>query len=323
MSAREMSLTTSASRPLAASLPRAVLRPPRRRARRRSRRASGPRGARAASPASTSAVGSSASSRSLAAGLLDLARPRAAAGVKSATAAAISSTSQAGNSCSHACLQLGGGADVAARAPRRAPAARRWRRPASPRRRGARPACASARPMRPEELLPTKRTLSIGSRVPPAVTSTRTPASELPPARPRARRPGERRLAGRQQLGRLGQAPDALLARARPAARCRARRSRTPRSRSVSQVGLRGRVLVHVVVHRRRDEQRAVRRPARSCVSRLSARPPASLAIVLAEAGRDQVDVGVGDQLQVAERLVRRAAAGRGTRRAPGRARTR
>ena len=37
---------------------------------------------------------------------------------------------------------------------------------------------ASASPIRPEERLPTKRTESIGSRVPPAVTSTRMPSSE-------------------------------------------------------------------------------------------------------------------------------------------------
>jgi hypothetical protein len=34
--------------------------------------------------------------------------------------------------------------------------------------------------MRPDELLPTKRTLSIGSRVPPAVTSTRRPLQSAP-----------------------------------------------------------------------------------------------------------------------------------------------
>jgi len=36
------------------------------------------------------------------------------------------------------------------------------------------------------------------------------------------------------------------------------------------------------------------------------AAPPASLAIVFADARRDHVDVGVGDQLEVAERIVRR-----------------
>src|SRR5918911_462619 len=50
---------------------------------------------------------------------------------------------------------------------------------------------ASAKPMRPELRLPTKRTESIGSRVPPA---------------------GQRRLDGLEQLRRLGEAADAPLA---------------------------------------------------------------------------------------------------------------
>ena len=45
----------------------------------------------------------------------------------------------------------------------------------APRRRAS---SASATPMRPDERLPTNRTLSSGSRVPPAVTSTRLPASD-------------------------------------------------------------------------------------------------------------------------------------------------
>ena len=160
-----------------------------------------------------------------------------------------------------------------------------------------------------------KRTLSIGSRVPPAVTSTCTPASGPARAAPRA----VRRLAAsaasqarEQQLRGLGQAPDAVLARARPAARRRARRS-SRRARAASRrFCLGGRVLVHARVHRRRDHQRAARPRARSCVSRLSARPAASLAIVLADAGAIRNSVGVGDQLEVADRLVARAAAGPG-----------
>ena len=45
----------------------------------------------------------------------------------------------------------------------------------APRRRAS---SASATPIRPDERLPTKRTLSSGSRVPPAVTSTRRPARQ-------------------------------------------------------------------------------------------------------------------------------------------------
>ena len=70
----------------------------------------------------------------------------------------------------------------------------------APRRRAS---SASATPMRPDERLPTKRTLSIGSRVPPAVTITRRPASE----------PGREQLldAGGDLLG-LGKPADAPLA---------------------------------------------------------------------------------------------------------------
>ena len=123
---------------------------------------------------------------------------------------------------------------------RRGAAARRWRRPASPRRRARGAASASARPMRPEELLPRKRTLSIGSRVPPAVTSTRSAAPARPRRRRRRRSPAprrrERRLARRQQPRRLGQAPDAVLALGGQPPDVRARRSCTPRSRSVRRL---------------------------------------------------------------------------------------
>ena len=96
--------------------------------------------------------------------------------------------------------------------------ARRWRRSPSPRPHARGPLCASASPMRPEELLPMNLTLSIGSRVPPAVTSTLRPRHA--PRRPEcsswvgapAERLGERRLARRQDPRRLGQATDAVLA---------------------------------------------------------------------------------------------------------------
>ena len=58
-------------------------------------------------------------------------------------------------------------------------------------------------------------------------------------------------------------------------------------------------------------------------VSRLSASPCASLAIVLAEAGATQSTSARRDQLQMGDRVVRRARARPGRRRAPGRARTR
>ena len=78
-------------------------------------------------------------------------------------------------------------------------------------------AAARARPMRPLERLPMKRTGSIGSRVPPAVTRTRSPSQGRRAAgqqRPRSRPAG----AGRRAAGRR---------RAR-----RARRARPPRARS-------------------------------------------------------------------------------------------
>ena len=79
-----------------------------------------------------------------------------------------------------------------ARAPRRSASRRARRRAApatarfapssvtcAPRRRAS---AASATPMRPDERLPTKRTASIGSRVPPAEIRTRLPASGPVPA---------------------------------------------------------------------------------------------------------------------------------------------
>ena len=58
------------------------------------------------------------------------------------------------------------------------PARRGSQRAASRRAPRARASAASATPIRPDERLPRKRTASSGSRVPPAVTRTRLPASE-------------------------------------------------------------------------------------------------------------------------------------------------
>ena len=66
----------------------------------------------------------------------------------------------------------------------------------APRRRAS---SASATPILPEERFPTKRTLSSGSRVPPAVIRTRRPASDAGLEQPR--HPGG-------DLRRLGEAPD-------------------------------------------------------------------------------------------------------------------
>ena len=148
----------------------------------------------------------------------------------------------------------------------------------SPRRRGAAASSASAKPIRPDERLPTKRTLSIGSRVPPAVTSTLQPVQRRRPA-------GERASTAASSSAGSASRPMPVLAvraRARPCpGRCTVDAARAQQR----EVGLGRRVLVHAVVHRRRDEHRAARRRARRVVSRLSARPWASLAIVFAVAG--------------------------------------
>ena len=76
---------------------------------------------------------------------------------------------------------------------------------------------ASAKPMRPEERLPTKRTASIGSRVPPAVDE-----HAAAPSRPGdRRRRRERGLDRGEQRGRLGQPPDPPLPRRAERARAR------------------------------------------------------------------------------------------------------
>ena len=100
--------------------------------------------------------------------------------------------------------------------------------------------------MRPDERLPTKRAASSGSRVPPAVTSTRLPA-RLPGVRAAARRA--------RDLGRLGHPAHAPLALGRlalvgPDELDAAREQR---------LGVRAgrRVRPHARVHRRRDEHRA------------------------------------------------------------------
>ena len=108
---------------------------------------------------------------------------------------------------------------------------------------------ASASPMRPDERLPTKRTESIGSRVPPAVTSTCAPSSS-PPTLQRRSRPRRAAPAARA-AGRC---------RTRPASRARpvpGSSTVTPRARRRREVGLGGRMLVHRVVHGRSDDQRS------------------------------------------------------------------
>ena len=95
-----------------------------------------------------------------------------------------------------------------------------------------RAACsASAKPIRPDERLPTKRTASIGSRVPPAVTSTRRPTSSgerrgrgRPASAPRSPRAARRARAGARRPPR----------RPRPAGPLPGSSTATPRARSVA-----------------------------------------------------------------------------------------
>ena len=261
-----MSLTTSASSPLAASLPRAhcdrlravlggeadqrlpVAALPRRarRARRRSARARAP---------------------GAAVGLLDLARrgrSRREVGDRGGHQQHVAG----GELLLAGLLQLGRGDDLA---PGNAGGRRQrdvggdqrhLRRPARGRPARARSPCARRSCCRRSGRCRSAR----GCR--PAVTSTLRPCSErgVTRALPRS---GRRCAVGRcsralaQRLARRPRAP----VRARPGARRPARpwrpaarrpaRRRSPRARAASQVGLRGGVLVHAVVHRRREHQRA------------------------------------------------------------------
>ncbi len=319
MSAREMSLTTIASSPLAASLLarelerlRAVLggEADDRLAR---------RGAAARSAGEHVGGGLERELEALAARLLDLALGRVARARSRRRRRPSAARRRRGTRCSHAACSSAAVPTSSRSTPVGRRAARRWRRAASPAAPRSRRGSASAKPMRPEELLPTKRTLSIGSRVPPAVTSTLHAARE-------ARRGGARRrprsAAASDPLG-LGQAPD-------PAPRpCEASRPRSGLDdgdaalAQQSQVRLRRRVLVHPVVHRGRDHQRAAggERAAGEHVVGLAR--PRACAIVLADAGAITIEVGVVDEREVAERVVRRAAPGRERRRGRGRARTR
>ena len=103
--------------------------------------------------------------------------------------------------------------------------------------------------MRPDERLPTKRTASIGSRVPPAVTSTRRPSRSFGAAASAGLDRGE-------DLRRLGQPADAPLPGRAERAGAGLEHDRAARAQR-REVGLGGGVLVHRVVHRGREDERA------------------------------------------------------------------
>jgi hypothetical protein len=137
-------------------------------------------------------------------------------------------------------------------------------------------AAASAIPIRPLERLPTKRTWSIGSRVPPAVTSTRIPSQgRLPAGRAASIRSSRRAGSG---------------SRPRP---CSPREASGPSSGSITSAPRPRRVsrlaCVAAFAYMRSFIAGATSRGApqarKQVVTIESAAPVASLAIVFAEAG--------------------------------------
>ncbi len=143
--------------------------------------------------------------------------------------------------------------------------------------------------MRPEELLPRKRTLSSGSRVPPAVTRTRTPSH----AGPLAPGPGRAAPARGARAIAASHAASSSGGSARRPTPCSPLEASlptpgstisTPRSRSVCTLArVAGCSYMSLfIAGATTSGQRALRAHA---VSRLSAIPAASLAIVFALAG--------------------------------------
>ena len=151
--------------------------------------------------------------------------------------------------------------------------------------------------MRPELRLPTKRTESIGSRVPPAVTSTFSPSQGRPPAGTTAS------TAASSSAGSARRPiPHSCL---EPSAPVPGSTTITPRSRRSARLACVAACSYMWLFIAGATSTGQVAASAAE-VSRLSARPWASLAIVFARRRRDQEGVGVADQLEVAERVVLR-----------------
>ena len=135
---------------------------------------------------------------------------------------------------------------------------------------------ASAKPMRPELRLPTKRTESIGSRVPPAVTSTFSPSQGRPPAGTTAS------TAASSSAGSARRPmPHSCL---EPSAPVPGSTTITPRSRRSARLACVAACSYMWLFIAGATSTGQVAASAAE-VSRLSARPWASLAIVLAVAG--------------------------------------
>ena len=171
--------------------------------------------------------------------------------------------------------ELGGGLDVDAIHAGGRSAGRRWRRRGDSAPRLA-AAAARANPILPLERLPRKRTGSIGSRVPPAVTRTlspsqgRAPSGSLPQPRPAGagdRGDGQCRV---RPVRRAGPHPGSMTV--------------TPRSRSVSRFScVAGSLYIRSFIAGATNRGAV---EARNAVVTIESQiPAASLAIVFAEAG--------------------------------------
>ena len=114
----------------------------------------------------------------------------------------------------------------------------------------------------------------------------------------------EHRLAGGEQGDRLGEAPGPPLAAGGEAAGLRLHDRQAPRAQR-SDVGLRGRVVPHAVVHGRGDDHRA-RRGEGGAGQQVVGEATGQLRERVRGRRRDEVHVGVGHELEVAERIVGR-----------------
>jgi len=131
--------------------------------------------------------------------------------------------------------------------------------------------------MRPDERLPTKRTASIGSRVPPAVTRTFSPSSEPP-----AVAPTRASIAASSSEG-SGRRPTPH-SPGEPSAPVPGSSTSAPRARRVSRFA-RVAAFSYIASFMAGATISGRRHASAAAVSRLSAWPWASLAIVLADAG--------------------------------------
>ena len=152
----------------------------------------------------------------------------------------------------------------------------------------ARAASAIATPCLPLDRLPRKRTGSSGSRVPPAVTTTRRPARSLRGARMPRRRA---RAARRDDVVGLRHAARAAVGAGELADRGTHDRDAAASGASRCSPAVAG-LLPHLGVHRRARSRAAPSLASTVLPSRSSASPAASFAIVFAVAGAIDDEVG-------------------------------